>query len=277
MKKITTLFLILATAAGLYAQSADEALTIAQDRYEGTARSMAMGNAFTALGGDLGGLAVNPAASGVFRCSQFTVTPSFTGTSSIVDYLGNSQKTTGLGLTMSNLGAVLTFDTGNYGGLLNYNFGFVYNKKNNFRSRMNAYGTTDGSSMLSAMANRLGDVYWDESKGQWIGIDQASLESSANPYTRYGADLWPSILAWNAYALAPLYWTPDEKEYMYIASTENYDSGRNVVSIGGPLNQRFNRKTYGSVEEFAFNFGGNISDFLYFGVNLNCHTLNHTE
>ena len=274
MKKITSLFLILATAAGLYAQSADDALTIAQDRYEGTARSMAMGNAFTALGGDLGGLAINPAASGVFGCSQFTVTPTTTGTSSYVDYLGNSQKASGLGFGLSNMGLVLAFDTGRYSGLVNYNFGFVYNRKNNFRSRMVAEGTTDGSSMLSSLASGLGDVYWDGSK--WNGISKESLENSAHPYSTYPADLWPSILAWNAYALAPLYLTPEEDEYMYIASTENYDDSRNVISIGGPLNQRFNRKTYGSNDEFAFNFGGNISDFLYFGANANFHRISQT-
>ena len=276
MKKIFTLFLVLATAAGLYAQTVDDALTFAQERYEGTARSMAMGGAFTALGGDLGGLGINPASSGVFRCSQFTFTPSLTTSRSNVDYLGNNSPTLGTGITVSNLGTVLSFDTGKYTGLLNYSFGFVYNKKNNFRSRMSAHGTTKGTSMLGDLANRLGEVYYDDEKGSWIGITQESLENSANPYANYSDDLWPSILAWNTYGIAPLYWTDDEDLYMYIGSNENYDPETNSIFVGGPLNQRFNRKTFGSVEEFSFNFGGNYGDFLYFGVNLNLHTLNQT-
>ena len=276
MKKITTLFLILATAVSLYAQSAEDALSIADERYEGTARSMAMGNAFTALGGDLGGLAINPAASGVFRCSQFTFTPSFTGTRSSVNYLGNTQNTGNVGLTLSNVGAVLSFDTGNYTGLLNYSFGFVYNKKNSFRSKMAAYGTTSESSMLGALANELGEVYRDDETGKWVGITKESLEETNNPYAVYPANLWPNILAWNAKALAPLYLNGEETEYMYIGSTENFDEDKYVIYIGGPLDQRFNRKTYGSLEEFSFNFGGNFGDFLYFGANLNVETLSRT-
>lgn len=270
MKKIIALFLFLATTAGLYAQTADEAFAFSQERYEGTARTMSMGNAFTALGGDLGALGINPAASGVFRCSQFTITPTLTTTRSNVNYLGQTLNTKGTGLNVSNLGVVLTFDTGNYNGLLNYNFGFVYNKKNNFRSKMEAAGSTDNSSMLSSLADQLGEV----SNG--VGITMESLEKSANPYTNYSADLWPNILAWNAYALAPLYLNPEETDYIYIASTENFDEGSNEIRIGGLLNQRFNRKTYGGVDEVALNFGGNVNDFLYFGVNLNLHTLNQT-
>ena len=152
MKKIITLFLSLTLAASLFAQTADDALNLAQEYYEGTARSMALGNAFTALGGDLGGLAINPASSGVFRCSQISFTPGLTTSRSNVSYLGNGTTTRNTALTVSNLGTVLTFDTGNYSGLLNFNFGFVYNKKNNFRSAMRAYGTTDNSSMLSSIA-----------------------------------------------------------------------------------------------------------------------------
>lgn len=270
MKKIIALFIFLATTAGLYAQSADDAFSFSQERYEGTARTMSMGNAFTALGGDLGALGINPASSGVFRCSQFTVTPTLTTTRSNVNYLGQTNNTVGTGLNMSNLGLVLTFETGNYNGLLNYNFGIVYNKKNNFRSKMSAAGSTDNSSMLSALADQLGVVY------NGVGITKESLDPSANPYTNYSADLWPNILAWNAYALAPLYFNPEETDYMYIASTENFDEGSQEIRIGGLLNQQFNRKTYGGVSEVTLNFGGNVNDFLYFGVNLNLNTLNQT-
>ena len=142
MKKIATLFLSLCLAAGLFAQTANDALGIAQEYTEGTARSMAMGNAFTALGGDLGAIGINPASSGVMRYSQLTFTPSITTTQHNTDYLGRSASTRNTGLTVSNFGTVLSFDTGRYDGLLNYNFGFVYNKSNSFRSALRAEGTT---------------------------------------------------------------------------------------------------------------------------------------
>ena len=268
MKKIFTLFLALTMAAGLFAQTADDALNIAQEYAEGTARSLAMGNAFTALGGDLGAIGINPASSGVFRSSQISFSPSLTINRSNVSYLGNTSPAKNTGMTISNFGTVLTFDTGNYTGLLNYNFGIVYNKKNSFRSAMRASGTTDNSSMLSSFAAGLEGIFWED-------ID---LEKTSNPYSSsYAA--WPAILAWNTYVLAPLstlggkYSDVDDS---YLASTENYDETTDELRIGGPLDQAFRRKTRGSNEEYSFNFGGNVSDIFYFGLNLNCLAVDQT-
>ena len=268
MKKIATLFLSLCLAAGLFAQTANDALGIAQEYTEGTARSMAMGNAFTALGGDLGAIGINPASSGVMRYSQLTFTPSITTTQHNTDYLGRSASTRNTGMTISNFGTVLSFDTGRYDGLLNYNFGFVYNKSNSFRSALRAEGTTDNSSMLSSIAAGLEGIEWET-------ID---LEKTSNPYTSTYAS-WPGILAWNTYVLAPLSFLGGKYADVndsYMASTEHYNELFDELSIGGPLTQRFNRKTRGSNEEYALNFGGNFSDFLYFGINVDFHTISQT-
>ena len=268
MKKIITVFLSLTMAAGIFAQTADDALNIAQEYYEGTARSMAMGNAFTALGGDLGAIGINPAGSGVFRCSQITFSPSLTANRSNVSYLGNTSSARNTAMTISNFGTVITFDTGKYTGLLNYNFGVVYNKKNSFRSAMLAEGTTANSSMLSSIAAGLEGTNWET-------ID---LEKTDNPYRSSDAS-WPGILAWNTYVLAPLSFLGGKYADVndsYMASTENYNKDTDELRIGGPLDQRFKRKTRGSNQEYSFNFGGNISDFFYFGVNLNCHAVDRT-
>ena len=72
-----------------YGQNSYDALRFSQLDYEGTARSMALGNAFTALGGDLGAIAINPASSGVFINSEITYTPSLNGTIDKSTFLGN--------------------------------------------------------------------------------------------------------------------------------------------------------------------------------------------
>ena len=66
------------SAAAAYGQTAYDALTFSENNYEGTARTVAMGNAFTALGGDLGSIAINPAGSAVASYSQFAITPALT-------------------------------------------------------------------------------------------------------------------------------------------------------------------------------------------------------
>ena len=59
----------------LHAQNMWDAYRYSQQFNEGTARSVAMGNASVALGGDMGNISINPAASGVYRYHEFVITP----------------------------------------------------------------------------------------------------------------------------------------------------------------------------------------------------------
>ena len=72
----TALLSLTAVAAG--AQTMYDGLTFSQNNYYGTARSIGMGNAMTAVGGDLGSIGINPAGSAVAGYSQFTITPNLT-------------------------------------------------------------------------------------------------------------------------------------------------------------------------------------------------------
>ena len=78
MKKTAITILLAVTSVCVHAQSAYDALRFSENNYEGTARSVAMGNAFTALGGDLGAVTINPAGSAVAKYSQITLTPGLT-------------------------------------------------------------------------------------------------------------------------------------------------------------------------------------------------------
>lgn len=61
--------------ANAYSQNAWDAYRYSQQYNEGTARSVAMGNATVALGGDIGAISINPAASGVYRFHEIVFTP----------------------------------------------------------------------------------------------------------------------------------------------------------------------------------------------------------
>ena len=78
MKRTAITILLALCASGLFAQTAYDALMLSENSYEGTARSVAMGNAFTALGGDLGAVTINPAGSAMAPYSQITITPGIT-------------------------------------------------------------------------------------------------------------------------------------------------------------------------------------------------------
>ena len=63
MKKTAITLLLIGMAVCAEAQTMYDALRFSENNYEGTARTMAMGNAFTALGGDLGSISINPAGN----------------------------------------------------------------------------------------------------------------------------------------------------------------------------------------------------------------------
>lgn len=259
MRNILTACLALAISATAFAQTADVALAMAEEQYEGSARTMAMGNAFTALGGDIGAVGINPAGAAVMRNSQFSITPTFNVARSTSDYLSGSSKDRNTRFGISNGGVIWSFDSGAYNGLLNFNFGFVYSGRNNFNSYIAGAGNTGTTSMLSSHAANL----------SYDHVPFDKLEGSTTPYSSSGRN-WSEILAWNTYALA----TIDEYSYdQYISSTENLSGG--FVYVAGDLHQKFNRQTYGSNDEFALNFSANISDKVFLGMNVNLLSVNY--
>ncbi|MBT3444651.1 MAG: hypothetical protein HN443_06390 [Flavobacteriaceae bacterium] len=67
MKKyISHVLMVLLYTMGSYAQSMDDAIRYVRPELKGTARYMAMGGAFTALGGDFSAIKDNPASAAVF-------------------------------------------------------------------------------------------------------------------------------------------------------------------------------------------------------------------
>ena len=57
------------------AQNETDALRFSQTFPGGTARTIGMSGAFGAFGGDFSTLSINPAGIGVYRSSEFSITP----------------------------------------------------------------------------------------------------------------------------------------------------------------------------------------------------------
>lgn len=65
MKRILTFILGTAVTVAAAAQDWQDARFFAENNYVGTARTLGMGNAVTAIGGDPGSISINPAGSSV--------------------------------------------------------------------------------------------------------------------------------------------------------------------------------------------------------------------
>lgn len=126
----------------------------------GTARSMGMGNAFTALGADMVSASLNPAGIGMYVDSdvsfslmmQFTKSPT-TNSDPYYNNVPRSQQefsdhTERFG--MSSAGGVFTAYRGT-GALTNFNIGFVYNRIADFNQ--NSLNASIGNHATQSMAN----------------------------------------------------------------------------------------------------------------------------
>ena len=76
MKRATIFIIVIMGIFGLAKAQGDyEAFTFSQTDYLGTARFMGAGGAFGATGGDFSALSTNPAAIGLFKRNEVTITP----------------------------------------------------------------------------------------------------------------------------------------------------------------------------------------------------------
>lgn len=136
---VTLLLPLLSTLRG---QSARDALLHTQTTLTGTARSLGMGGAFSAVGADLSTATTNPAGLGVYRSSSVVITPEFNLINTRTDFLDRRQTNTGSALRLPSIG--VAFSTLNYRnlgggqrqvveeGIVSYTFALGYNNLENY-------------------------------------------------------------------------------------------------------------------------------------------------
>ena len=275
MKKIAITILAVLTSLAGFAQNANDAYMFSENLYEGTARTMAMGNAFTALGGDLGSVNINPAGSAVAGYSQFTITPSLTftvnkaqgaplpNTSSQPGYFQEriTSRTSNTG--MPNVGFTFNMKTGRESGLKNVTFGLVCNQTNSWNGEVMAKGTNANTSFMGAVANT---AFLNGYLGSDLGAEDA-----------YDFMPWREVAAFQSGMISTFGGMDDN--FVGASEAVEYDAENDMYNIylAGPLHQTFNRDVNGYKNDFVLNFGANISDFIYIGANLGFTSILYNE
>ena len=271
MRKTAFIILFALAAMSAQAQTIYDALRFSERDYEGTARSVAMGNAFTALGGDLGSIGINPAGSAVAKYSQFTITPSLTvssnttqGASPYTDgylpYFQRQFKQTATHFAIPNLGMTFNWETGRASGLKNVTFGFVMNRTNSWNEDVYAAGTNSTTSFMGAMA---AEATWDSMLGSNLNMNDA-----------YDYDPWRYVVGYQSGMISTFGGYDDQ----FVGASEViFDNmGQAEISLGGPLEQSYGRRVRGAKNDYLINLGFNISDFLYIGANLGITSMNYS-
>ena len=263
-KTVITILMALAAVSG-YAQTAYSALMLSENDYVGTARTAAMGNAFTALGGDLGAVSINPAASATARHSQISVTPAlsiFSSTASGVSpyengdlpYFQNMTKSTRTNFNMPNASVSLYHETGRKSGIKSISASFTVNKTATYDQNVYASGTNSTTSFMGQMA-------YEASINRYNSADLGA--SNAFDYMP-----WKSVIGYKTGMIDPY-------GDIYVGATEKVYND-NTAFMNSPINQSYGRNISGGKFEYTFNMGMNISDFIFLGANLTIHSADYS-
>jgi len=244
MKKTAiTLTMLMIFATVSFAQSEIDALRYSTTTMGGTARSLSMGGAFGSLGGDFSSIGINPAGLGLYKKSEFTITPSFYVGSTKSKYNGFSSSDSEYNFNLSNVGFVLNTKTNN-SLVKNFQFSFGLIRTNNFNNRVLIEGVNSKNSIMSA--------YADDA----IGIDPESLNNGDYPF-----DL---SQAWWTYMINP---KPDCNDFCY----------SDTVPAGTPLLQSKEINTWGSMNEYTFGLSASFGDRVYLGTTVGFPRIRYFE
>jgi hypothetical protein len=138
---------LLFSLSSIFAQNEIDALRYSQYFPSGTARSIGMGGAIGAVGGDFTGLSINPAGIGLYRQSELSFSPNLSWTNSSSDFLGNSFEDVKYNFNFGNLGMVFNNNMGE-SGWVSTSFGIGYNRLNSFNKTVYMSGVNNNSSLL---------------------------------------------------------------------------------------------------------------------------------
>ena len=265
---------LVAIHAALRAQTMYDAMTFSQNNYYGTARSLGMGNALVAVGGDLGSIGLNPAGSAVAGYSQLTFTPgvsiSSTGAAYAPSYIddgvnvqvfGGLNKNSRTKFVLPNIGTTLRIPTGRNYGLRAITFGFVSSLTDCYLQEFTALGREDKSSRFGSFA-AYANVNADGRGSQM----NPTVLSQSNFFNNSGY-LWNYLTAYDGGLI-----NYNSDAGTYYGSTEfkdyNDDTGEYTYSVPGTLSQYASNNNYGTKNDLMLNLGLNFSDKFYLGFNL---------
>jgi long-subunit fatty acid transport protein len=247
LKKILLLAACFAAGSPVFAQYASDAVRFSQYQQGASARFKAMGGAQTAVGGDIGSLASNPAGLGLFTKSEFNFSADFSNWQVESRYIGQDIDAKKDRLGIDQIGGVIYNPTLRAKGddlktgWLSVNYGVSYNKTNNFNNTIDYSGTNPNSSIAD---------YFSDLASFYLAQGDPANNSNALPANSLESMAYKNFL---------IEFDPDG----YFPTTSLDNNQRNLVYRTG------------SQSEVNFGAGANYSNKLYVGGSFAITSLNY--
>ncbi|WP_398455956.1 OmpP1/FadL family transporter [Sphingobacterium thalpophilum] len=229
---------LMGAAGTAQAQYTKDVLLFSQGDNGGTARFKAMGNASTALGGDISSITSNPAGLGYFNQSDISVTGRYLNNKNKTEYFGQNSNSSKNNFNLDNAGIVFHLPTYRNGGnldkgWLNFNVGIAYNRNYVYNNLLEYRGVNNTSSITNAYSDRL---------------------SSPDGMRGWGQELYNNSLLFDV--------DPNNAgQYRPISVGGLYDGKQGFDQVNSILEK-------GSKSESVLSFGANYSNKLYLGAAL---------
>lgn len=248
-KRFSLLMLVASLSSGLYAQGEMDAFNLSYNDLTGTARSVSMGGAFGALGGDISGIAINPAGIGIYTKSEIVGSVNFTNNQAKTNLYGNQNKDSKFKVSFDNLAFVGTIPTMSDVAPL-INFGFSYNRLKSFDRNVKLTGNNLTNSQTNYIANRVS------------GISNTYLGLGNNPFNE-GTNYWLGGLTYNTGLIRNTTGTNDK----YTSSFFDFANPN--------LDSRLQMREKGSIDTYEFNAGTTFLDMISAGVSVSVTDINY--
>jgi hypothetical protein len=261
---IFTLLIILFTYTG-FSQDFYDALRFSQTNYGGTARSISMGSAFGAIGGDFISASINPAGMGIYRSDEFSFSPTLNMKSTDALYLGTTSPDSKTRFNFDNLSYVIHFAPSASSGISGITFGIGYNRLKNMHNSITIKGKNAESSLLNYYTNNANTIGNDENfhdlhEGLFWRNYLIDIDYDPNVVENYYINDWANY---------------SEKE-LY-DNNGNFAGLRNEVIGIKPHTQRSRIDQRGRIDEYVMSLGINANHKFYFGASVGLLDLEYHE
>lgn len=233
---------------------------LARPQNFGTARATGMGGAFVSLGADMASLSLNPAGLGMYRRSEFSITPLISLARAETPGTGAWAENSKNRFALANIGAALNVYQSATGSLTSVTLGIGMNRVADFNTRYSFSSETRFDPASGRTVPSIADVYTGiferGENGAPIFPDRRDDGDPNGALAFRDPYYWPAVLGYKA-AMVHVADGPDGLIWERDAIGRNASVLRSVDVVNS-----------GSINEFDLSFGANINNIVYVGASL---------